>query len=344
MKIAVRDLLPNPFRHLERYPIDEAKVEALVHSIRDTSFWDNLLARKAPDNAGKKEIAYGHHRLMALKKAGVTEIDIPVRDLDDTTMAKIMAHENMEEWAHSAIIEQETVRAIVEAYGDGRIKLPAVKKGTTRGTIRIAPSFKAGPDGEDSPRGETSYTADTLSKFLGWKESKVEDVLISLAAIEDELVSDETFRDLSTRQAAEVTAQTRRVVKETGKKELARAIGTRLAAGMVKGAGKVLGRDAAGRMRDMQPITIHNARRAADEMMGRQLRKNTPTKMPPIDTFATELVFMIGDTVPTVRMCEKLDAIVKFAEHLGTRERQGLVAALDRAIKRLTTYKNKLEG
>ena len=141
MKIAVRDLLPNPFRHLERYPIDEAKVAALVYSIKDTTFWDNLLARKAPDNAGKKEIAYGHHRLMALKKAGVIEIDIPVRDLDDTTMAKIMAHENMEEWAHSAIIEQETVRAIVEAYGAGRIQLPAIKSKDGRGTaaVRNAP-------------------------------------------------------------------------------------------------------------------------------------------------------------------------------------------------------------
>ena len=169
-------------------------------------------------------------------------------------------------------------------------------------------------------------------------------MLASLAAVEDELVSDETFRDLSTRQAAEVTAQTRRVVKETGKKELARAVGSRLAAGMAKGAGKVPGRDAAGRLRDVQSITIHNARRAADEMMGRQLRKDTPAKVPPINTFAEQMIFLIGETIPTDRMKEKLDAITTHAEHLGARERKELIKALERAIQRLVGYKSKLEG
>jgi ParB-like chromosome segregation protein Spo0J len=63
MQIAVKDLLPNPFRHLERYPINQEKVEMLARSIKDTSFWDNIVARKATNGSvGKFEIAYGHHR------------------------------------------------------------------------------------------------------------------------------------------------------------------------------------------------------------------------------------------------------------------------------------------
>src|SRR5215475_1914233 len=119
MRIAVADLRPNPFRHLERYPIDRDKVDALKRSIKDTTFWDNLLVRKANGNF---ECAYGHHRLVALQELRVDYIDVPVRDLDDTVMAQIMAHENMEEWGHSSAVEQETVRAIIEGYAEGRIK------------------------------------------------------------------------------------------------------------------------------------------------------------------------------------------------------------------------------
>ena len=104
MQIKVKDLKPNPFRHPERYPIRRDKVKALKASIDATSFWDNLVARPSPAN-GKCEIAYGHHLLEALKKLKIEEIDIPVRDLDDATMLKIMASENMEEWGANATVE-----------------------------------------------------------------------------------------------------------------------------------------------------------------------------------------------------------------------------------------------
>ena len=126
MRIAVKDIHPNPFRNLKRYPIDRAKVDALKRSIKDTDFWDNLLVRKAKNGVSGYEAAYGVHRLTALAEARIPEIDVPVRDLDDTTMAKIMAHENMEEWGHTTLIEQETIRAIVQGFADGRIKLPSV--------------------------------------------------------------------------------------------------------------------------------------------------------------------------------------------------------------------------
>jgi ParB-like chromosome segregation protein Spo0J len=84
MKIAVADLHPNPFRDLKRYPVKTDKVEALVHSIKDTTFWDNLLVRKAPNDG--YEIAYGHNRLAALKTLRIDDIDVPVRQLSDTEM------------------------------------------------------------------------------------------------------------------------------------------------------------------------------------------------------------------------------------------------------------------
>ena len=111
MLLLVKDLKPNPFRRIDRYPINREKVEILKTSINETDFWDNLLARK---NGDGYEIAYGHHRLIALRELGIKEIDIPVRKLDNGLMIKIMANENLNEWSSNPLIIDETVAATKE--------------------------------------------------------------------------------------------------------------------------------------------------------------------------------------------------------------------------------------
>lgn len=130
MKIKVKNLLPNPFRNMDAYPIDREKIEQLRNSIRETTFWDNILARSVPEAGGKFEIAYGHHRLVAIKEelGEDTVVDIPVRDLSDENMLKIMANENMEEWTSNWRVIVETVKQtkkfleehieIAKKYGD----------------------------------------------------------------------------------------------------------------------------------------------------------------------------------------------------------------------------------
>ena len=110
MKIKIKDLRPNPFRDMKNYPINEQKVESLVNSINQTGFWDNILARK---ENGQIQIAYGHHRLLALRKVmkGTDEVDIPIKSLDDANMLKIMANENMDEWKTNPAVIDETVKA-----------------------------------------------------------------------------------------------------------------------------------------------------------------------------------------------------------------------------------------
>ena len=51
----------------------------------------------------------------------IHEVDIPIKDLDDETMIKMMAQENMEEWFHSPLIALETVKTaykFLEKKGD----------------------------------------------------------------------------------------------------------------------------------------------------------------------------------------------------------------------------------
>ena len=111
MLVNVKDLKPNPFRKMDKYPIDRGKVESLMESIKNTDFWDNLLAR---ENNGEIEIAYGHHRLQAIRELGIEQVDIPVKQIEDGMMLKIMANENMDDWKMSTSVINETVSAAKE--------------------------------------------------------------------------------------------------------------------------------------------------------------------------------------------------------------------------------------
>jgi hypothetical protein len=114
MKIGLRDLDPNPFRENEDYPVIEEKVQGLMQSIKSTGFWDNLLARASPTREGRYQLAYGHHRKLALDrlhgKDSTYKIDIPVRPLDDRTMLRIMANENANEWKSNTAMILATLR------------------------------------------------------------------------------------------------------------------------------------------------------------------------------------------------------------------------------------------
>ncbi|MBA7579084.1 hypothetical protein ES695_08845 [Candidatus Atribacteria bacterium 1244-E10-H5-B2] len=111
MKVQIKDLKPNPFRDMKNYPINQEKIQSLTNSINQTGFWDNILARK---NNGNIEIAYGHHRLVVLKKLFKPDdyVDIPMKELDDSTMIKIMANENDESWGTNPKIIDETVKTV----------------------------------------------------------------------------------------------------------------------------------------------------------------------------------------------------------------------------------------
>lgn len=211
----IKDILPNPFRHIEHYPIKRAKVDALKESIESTGFWDNIVAR--PKN-GKVEIAYGHHRLAALKEFyGPNEdINLIVRKLDDSTMLKMMARENMEEWGTSVVVEHETIRAVVEAYAEGRIELPGLPPKLSESQLRHAPSFAPG---SPPAAGGLPYTAQMIADFIGWlkpdgrPQDKVFDALTALYFIEEGILKVSDFEGLTTTQAQAVVQEARRVIE-----------------------------------------------------------------------------------------------------------------------------------
>lgn len=157
--IAIKNLVPNPFRRLDEYPILREKVDPLKESIRSTGFWGTIVGR--PTENGKVEIAFGHHRRIALQEVydGDHEVEIIVRGLSNDDMLKMMARENMEEWGTSAWVELETIRATVQAYGEGKLKqFPVLPKDTNKKFIRYAAkSISQGP-----------YTVMSVAQYLGW--------------------------------------------------------------------------------------------------------------------------------------------------------------------------------
>jgi len=212
--VAIKDILPNPYRHIDRYPIRPEKVAALRESLHTTGYWDNVVGRPKDHQV---EIAYGHHRLAALKEEyGLGKrVAVITRDLSDEQMLQIMARENMEEFGTSAAVEQETVRAVVEAAAQGTIKLAEPPPTMKKSDIRYAPSFLAGKEPSDRPA--VPYTARSIGSFLGWlrengePQRKVSSSLWALQLIEEGLLKESDFDGLSSTQAQAVVEQAKKI-------------------------------------------------------------------------------------------------------------------------------------
>jgi len=94
MMINLNNVDYNPHRDLSSYPIDDTQIAALVDSINQTGFWDNILVRPNPSNPERYQLAYGHHRLAAALLCGINIMDAPCRELSDNDMLHIMIKEN----------------------------------------------------------------------------------------------------------------------------------------------------------------------------------------------------------------------------------------------------------
>ena len=119
MKIAVKDLEPNPYRNLKKYPLSKEKVAGLKTSIKENGFWGGILVREHPTKEGKYQMAFGHHRHQAMKESGYTCADNTiVFKLTDDDMLHRMFAENHDTWGArpSCVLENglhESLKVIV---------------------------------------------------------------------------------------------------------------------------------------------------------------------------------------------------------------------------------------
>jgi hypothetical protein len=135
---------------------------------------------------------------------------MPVEALDNDTMVRMMAEENLSEWEHNFGIEAGTIRSVLEAAEAGEISLP--------------PKGKRGPAGKLSADGQFLST-DQIAEFLGgnWSRQRVHRCLQVLDQLGDE--ASKTFAGTKPTLAEEITKTAVELTKGQGQKALQRTAG-----------------------------------------------------------------------------------------------------------------------
>lgn len=181
--VKLSEIMDNPHRNPESYVYDEAKIAALMESIGDTSFWENLLARKTKD--GIIQLAYGHHRLQALKKLvteGMVEYETiklnirPDTQLTNERMLKIFAQENKDDWGENPQNLCMTVLQL-QAHLEGLVRASKdkdqfLKKIGDVGALRV-------DDRSFTRMKNNGVGASIIAQFLGdtWSRQTIQDAL-----------------------------------------------------------------------------------------------------------------------------------------------------------------------
>jgi len=331
MKVKIKDILPNPYRKFEHYPISRKKVDALKESFNRTTFWENIVGRKAGNQV---ELAHGHHRLIALKElyAQDTEVNIIVRNLTNAQMIQAMADENIGEWGSNADVSIETVLTVLQAYADGEIELPPMNPNTTKSQIAIAPSALVKKDTD--ARGQR-YSREQIAQFLGWghrNTRRMNMAFLALEAIEQGFANHKDFEGLSIRKAEEMASQIRQTAN-LAKKENKQEVDVKRD---VKRVGKAIKKaydDGAGSI-DASSVAL-NARQAGT---------GTSPVPPDISHFASRKAKQLHSIFsPNVRLGKELNEMIANKDFMSESAIHAVIVALDDLITTASNFKQALQ-
>lgn len=209
---------PNPFRDIDNYPFWRDKLDRLKESMKSTFAWPNIIVRQRKD--GDYELAFGHHRVQAMRELELKKISVIIEPLSDDQMLKMMADENAEEFGTNfALGTMNAVSAVVKAFGAGTIKLLRPEDNLRDSVARSAPSFV---QGQDLTPG-LAYNANTVGQYLGWikvdsdgrirPQGRVLTALAALELIELGVCKPNAFQGLGHEQARAVVSQAQLVYK-----------------------------------------------------------------------------------------------------------------------------------
>lgn len=109
--VAIELLDNNPFqprRSIER------NLQKLVDEIRKRGFRGVLLGRRNPENPDRVQLAYGHRRREAAKRAGLAAIPVLIADLLDEDMQVLALNENLLREDLTPIEEARTYQMMLE--------------------------------------------------------------------------------------------------------------------------------------------------------------------------------------------------------------------------------------
>lgn len=90
-KVAIESIVDNPML-VTKHTLHKDKIKALTASVKDVGFFEGIHARKGPGRT--YELMFGHHRVEACRKAGLTHVYLIVRPYTDREMIKGFSREN----------------------------------------------------------------------------------------------------------------------------------------------------------------------------------------------------------------------------------------------------------
>lgn len=260
----------NPYRRVAAYPIIKEKVEALKESIETTGWWENIVGRRV----GKTiEVAYGHHRLEALKQLGYTDFSMLIHEMDEDCMAQMMVRENDDVYSPNADTDREALDTIVQGVAKGALHLPDSARQDGRGGGQSGLSFTVSGDTV-----KTSVRA--LAAYTGWSQRRVQGAVAQLQAIQENLLDASDFKGMNVGQAertaraaindftrqtkgqgatpAQARKSVRKVAKEVAKETREKRVGERLIG--AKSADLRRKRDDAGKVPDINTFAVDLAK------------------------------------------------------------------------------------
>ena len=114
-----------------RERIDHDKVEELARSIRDVGLLSALAVRRCGD---RFEVVAGHHRLLALRRLGISPVPVVIVAVDGEDVEIVGAHENLVRHDMSPREEGRLVAALMgrEGWGIGRTAMALNRSGPSR--------------------------------------------------------------------------------------------------------------------------------------------------------------------------------------------------------------------
>lgn len=128
----IEEIRPNPRQPRKHF--DEAKLQELAESIREKGILEPLLVRKVSEGY---ELVVGERRWRAAQKAGLKEVPVLVKELDERAALEISLIENLQREDLNPIEEAEAYQRLIEEFNLSHEALSA-RIGKDRTTITNA--------------------------------------------------------------------------------------------------------------------------------------------------------------------------------------------------------------
>jgi ParB family chromosome partitioning protein len=114
-KVPIEFLSPNPKN--PRRHFGDADLTDLAQSIREHGVVQPVVARPSPTQPGRYEIIAGERRWRAAQRAGLTEIPIIVRDVNDRTALELAIIENVQRTDLNPVEEAMGYQQLIDDHG-----------------------------------------------------------------------------------------------------------------------------------------------------------------------------------------------------------------------------------